>query len=64
MNTNIIARQIGIGMLALCATFVQTTLFAASHLGGVANTASVHATDARVADGGRMVNKEVASLRA
>jgi hypothetical protein len=49
MNTNIITRHIGIGMLAFCATFVQTSMFAASHFGGAANTPAVHATDARVA---------------
>jgi hypothetical protein len=64
MNTNIIARQIGIGMLAFCATFVQTTMFAASHFGGAANTQAIHASDARLAHGGIMVNKEAASRRA
>jgi hypothetical protein len=52
MNSNIIARQIGIGMLAFCATFLQTTMFATSRFGGAANTQAVHATDARVAHGG------------
>jgi hypothetical protein len=63
MNTNIIARQIGIGMLAFCATFLQTTMFATAHFGGAANTQAVHATDARVAHGGNMVNQEAASRR-
>jgi hypothetical protein len=49
MNTNIITRQIGIGMLAFCATFVQTSMFAASRFGGAADTPAVQASDARVA---------------
>ncbi len=57
MNTNIITRQIGIGMLAFCATFVQTSMFAASRFGGAANTPAVHATDARVAQSNNMVNE-------
>jgi len=56
MNTNIITRQIGIGMLAFCATFVQTSMFAASHFGGAVNTPAVHAADARVAQSGLVVN--------
>ena len=56
MNTNIITRQIGIGMLAFCATFVQTSMFAASHFGGAANTPAVHADDARVAQSATAVN--------
>jgi hypothetical protein len=56
MNTNIITRQIGIGMLAFCATFVQTSMFAASHFGGAVNTPAVHAADARVAQSGNVVN--------
>jgi len=56
MNTNIITRQIGIGMLAFCATFVQTSMFAASHFGGAVNTPAVHAADARVAQSGHEVN--------
>ena len=38
MNTNVITRHIGIGMLAFCATFVQTSMFVASHFGSPANT--------------------------
>ena len=64
MNTNTIARQIGIGMLAFCATFLQTTMFATAHFGGAADTQAVHSTAARVAHGGNMVNKEAASRRA
>jgi hypothetical protein len=63
MNTNIIARQIGIGMLAFCATFLQTTMFATAHFGGSADTQAVHATDARVAHGGNTVSEEAASRR-
>ena len=59
MNTNIITRQIGIGLLAFCATFVQTSIFAASHFGGVASPQAVHAADARVAQSGNMVNEWV-----
>ena len=64
MNTNIIARHVGIGMLAFCATFLQATLFATSHFGAAANAQSVHATDAGLANGGNMVNKDAASGRA
>jgi len=59
MNTNIITRQIGIGLLAFCATFVQTSMFAASHFGGVASPQAVHAADARVAQSGNMANEWV-----
>ncbi|HEV7432792.1 MAG TPA: hypothetical protein VGN77_07085 [Steroidobacteraceae bacterium] len=61
MNTNIITRQIGIGMLAFCATFVQTTMFATSHFGGSANTQSVHASDARIADSTHQVATDAAN---
>lgn len=64
MNTNIIKRQIGIGMLAFCATFVQTTMFATSHFGGAASTQAIHASDARVAYSDNMVNKDAAGRRA
>ena len=57
MNTNIITRQLGIGMLALCATFVQTSIFAASNFGGAVNTPAVHAADARVAQNALGVNE-------
>jgi len=57
MNTKILTRQIGIGVLAFCATFVQTSIFAASHFGGVANPQAVHAADARVAQNGNTVNE-------
>jgi hypothetical protein len=63
MNTNTITRQIGIGMLAFCATFVQTSMFAASHFGGAANAQAIHASAARVAQGGHVVN-DAASRRA
>jgi hypothetical protein len=49
MHTNIITRHIGIGLLAFCATFVQTSIFAASHFGGAGNTQAVHAHEARIA---------------
>ena len=64
MNINIITRQIGIGMLAFCATFLQTTMFAASHFGGAANTPAIHASAARVAVNGNVVNMEAASRHA
>ncbi len=57
MNTNIITRYIGIGMLAFCATFVQTSIFAVSHFGGAGNTQAGHATEARVAQSGHVVNE-------
>lgn len=41
MNTNVITRHIGIGMLAFSATFVQTSMFVASHFGSPANTPSI-----------------------
>ena len=41
MNTNAITRHIGIGMLAFCATFVQTSMFVASQFGIPANTPSI-----------------------
>ena len=41
MNTNVITRHIGIGMLAFCATFVQTSMFVASHFGSPVNTPSI-----------------------
>ncbi len=63
MNTNVITRQIGIGMLAFCATFVQTTMFATSHFGGAASAQAIHASDARVAADGNMVNKVASSRR-
>ena len=63
MNTNVITRQIGIGMLAFCATFVQTTMFATSHFGGAANTQAIHASDARVAADSPRVNKAATSRR-
>ncbi len=59
MNTKIITRHIGVGMLAFCATFVQTSIFAASHFGGAGNTQAVHASDARVAQSGHAVNDAV-----
>ena len=62
MNINVITRQIGIGMLAFCATFVQTTMFASSHFGG-ANTPAVHVSDGRVAAGNTMVTKDATSRR-
>ena len=63
MNTDTITRHIGIAMLAFCATFVQTSIFAASHFGGAANTQAVHASEARVAQTGTVVN-DAASPRA
>ncbi len=63
MNINVITRQIGIAMLAFCATFVQTTMFATSHFGGATNTPAVHASDARVAAGITMVNKDATNRR-
>ncbi len=63
MNTNVITRQIGIGMLAFCATFVQTSMFAASHFGGAANAQAIHASDARLAAHSNMVNKDATSRR-
>jgi hypothetical protein len=63
MNTNVITRQIGIAMLAFCATFVQTSMFAASHFGGAANAQAVHAADARLAAHSTLVNEDAASRR-
>jgi hypothetical protein len=56
MNTHMITRHIGIGMLAFCATFVQTSLFAASHFGGAGNTPAVRAPQARVAQTGHALS--------
>jgi hypothetical protein len=33
MNTHIITRHISFSMLAFCATFVQASMFVASHFG-------------------------------
>jgi hypothetical protein len=33
MYTHLITRHISIGMLAFCATFVQASMFVASHFG-------------------------------
>jgi hypothetical protein len=63
MNTKVITRQIGIGMLAFCATFVQTTMFATAHFGGTANPQAVHTSDARVATDSLTVNKGATSRR-
>lgn len=63
MNTNVITRQIGIAMLAFCATFVQTSMFAASHFGGAANAQAIHAADARLAAHGNMVNTDATGRR-
>jgi hypothetical protein len=63
MQTHIITRQIGIAMLAFCATFLQTTLLATSDSGGAANSAAVHVTDARVAVGGDMVSEKSQARR-
>ena len=43
MNTKAITRHIGIGMLAFCATFAQSSMFAVSHFGGTANAQSIQA---------------------
>ncbi len=63
MNINVITRRIGMGMLAFCATFVQTTMFATSHFGGATSTQAVHASGAQVAAGNAMVNKDATSRR-
>ncbi len=59
MDTHIVTRYIGIGMLAFCATFVQTSIFAASHFGSTDNTQAVHAAQARVAQGGAALSEAV-----
>ena len=46
MNANVITRHIGIGMLAFCATFVQSSMFVASHFGGSANAQRIEASQA------------------
>ena len=58
MNTNTITRQIGIGMLAFCATFVQTTMFAASQFGAHTNAQAVQASDTQLAADGRAVSTD------
>jgi hypothetical protein len=63
MNANIIARHIGIGMLAFCATFVQTSMFATAHFGGVASAQSVRTAQVELAYTRTAVNKETDSRR-
>ena len=60
MNTNVIARHIGIGMLAFCATFVQTSMFATVQFGGAANAQSVHSSDTARANGAYAATSETA----
>ena len=64
MNTNVIARHVGIGMLAFCATFVQTSMFATAHFGAAPSAQSVSVSELSLANGGNMVNKEAGSRRA
>ena len=63
MNANIIARHLGIGMLAFCATFVQTSMFASARYGAAASAQSVRTAEAGLANRGTAANQESDSRR-